>query len=535
MAYHNEVRPGDTFAPTASMHNDTARLLNSINGFSSKTGKSNKPSATVLKVYNPTDEDFAPGTPVNFDNDQAIVEEHVPIKSYSDEQAPWGVLKDGLQAGCFGSCIVSGPVTVTLSGEGKYAVPSESGFELADEAPEGNSALVLYKNTEQAVICLGAGGGGDISVGDWGTITQVVYNFMYKIVLDKKKTEVTCIFPVQAQTTPLNIGDRIFVHKTKLGVIPVYDDENNLITYIINKPINFHAIDKNLIYYPTGNMGTRIFFLQQSNGYVFIYTSNPLLSVFSTITINGEKGSLDISSTLSVSQEPQGPNLWGLSPVYHNGYSNFGYFYYHAGLHLRFLVNFSYFEDYIDIPSNDDFNLDEFKSSYPTEIYDDYAVEFTCFAFKQYTASDNGFKITKAKSTEDFFYKENDAKNRFWGDYISNKDKKFSVGYFYITGNVFGDGREVDLFLSMDKNKIYNKSKTLIATFNHKQGNVYDFVYYPNIKIKTNEKMNSFVVLEYGEKNEIIDERNLVLNKDKSEKVVIEEEEFYIGEVPKWI
>lgn len=155
MAYHNEVKPGDTFAPTASMHNDTVRMLNGINGFSSKTGKGNKPSATVLKVYNPTDNDFAPGTPVNFDNDQAIVEEHVPIKSYSDEQAPWGVLKDGLSANSFGSCIVSGPVTIKLSGNGKYVVPSESGFDTTDK-PVGNSALILYSNGVNATICLGS-------------------------------------------------------------------------------------------------------------------------------------------------------------------------------------------------------------------------------------------------------------------------------------------------------------------------------------------------------------------------------------------
>ena len=160
MAYHNEVRSGDAFTPTASMHNDTARLLNSINGFSSKTGKGNKPSATVLKVYNPTDVDFAPGTPVNFDNDQAIVEEHVPIKSYSDEQAPWGVLKDGLQVGCFGSCIVSGPVTIKLSGNGKYVVPNKNGFGITIEPPEEqNYALILYANGSDAVICLGSGSG----------------------------------------------------------------------------------------------------------------------------------------------------------------------------------------------------------------------------------------------------------------------------------------------------------------------------------------------------------------------------------------
>jgi hypothetical protein len=155
MAFYNEVKPGDVFQPSANLHNDTIRLINKMNGISEATSKGKGNGATVLKVYNPTDVDFAPGTPVNFDNDQAIVEEHVPIKSYSDEQAPWGVLKDGLQAGCFGSCIVSGPVTISLSGEGKYAVPSESGFDTTDK-PVGNSALILYSNGVNATICLGS-------------------------------------------------------------------------------------------------------------------------------------------------------------------------------------------------------------------------------------------------------------------------------------------------------------------------------------------------------------------------------------------
>ena len=155
MGFHKEVRQGDTFVPSASMHNDAVRMLNRIDGFNTKPFDAKGQGATILKVYNPTDVDFAPGTPVNFDNESELVEEHVPIASYSDDQAPWGVLNDGLNAGCFGSCIVSGPVTVSLSGEGKYAVPSESGFDTTDK-PVGNSALILYSNGVNATICLGS-------------------------------------------------------------------------------------------------------------------------------------------------------------------------------------------------------------------------------------------------------------------------------------------------------------------------------------------------------------------------------------------
>lgn len=155
MSTYKEVKVGDTFRPSANMHNDLVRMLNSLDGPKSVATNKSSNGVTVLKVFNPTDTDFDVGTPVNFDNDVPMVADSVPIKSYSDEQAPWGVLKDGLQANSFGSCIVSGPVTVALSGEGKYAVPSESGFDTTDK-PVGNSALILFSNANESVICLGS-------------------------------------------------------------------------------------------------------------------------------------------------------------------------------------------------------------------------------------------------------------------------------------------------------------------------------------------------------------------------------------------
>ena len=161
MSTYKEVKAGDTFQPSASTHNDLVRMLNAFDGPKAGQGSSGSKGVTVLKVYNPTNTNFAPGIPVNFDNDSPLVNEHVPIKAYEDKEAPWGVLLNGLQANSFGSCIVSGPVTVTVSsGEGKYAEPTESGFAITD-SPEGNFAQVLYTKDTQAVICLGAGGSAD--------------------------------------------------------------------------------------------------------------------------------------------------------------------------------------------------------------------------------------------------------------------------------------------------------------------------------------------------------------------------------------
>lgn len=223
MAFYNEVKPGDVFQPSANLHNDTIRLINKMNGISEATTKGKGSGATVLKVYNPTDVDFAPGTPVNFDNDQAIVEEHVPVMAYSDDQAPWGVLKDGLQANSFGSCIVSGPVTISLSGEGKYAVPRESGFELAEEQPEGNSALVLHNNGSNAVICLGAGGGGGASdpfpsvvIGEITNFGSYDTGYPVKITLLNGKTE-----KVLLQCLNASLGTQGYFNKNNNRVLAI--------------------------------------------------------------------------------------------------------------------------------------------------------------------------------------------------------------------------------------------------------------------------------------------------------------------------
>lgn len=158
MSTHKEVKVGDTFKPSASMHNDLVRILNRLDGPKSVAGSKNSNGVTVLKVFNPTEQDFAAGTPVNFDNDTQMVADSVPIKTYEDKEAPWGVLLQPLQANSFGSCIVSGPVKVEIENSvGKYAVPMEDGFTATDK-PDGNSALILFINNDgSAVICLGAG------------------------------------------------------------------------------------------------------------------------------------------------------------------------------------------------------------------------------------------------------------------------------------------------------------------------------------------------------------------------------------------
>lgn len=244
MAFYNEVKPGDVFQPSANLHNDTVRLINRMNGISEATSKGKGQGVTVLKVYNPTDVDFAPGTPVNFDNDQVIVADSVPIKSYSDEQAPWGVLKDGLQAGCFGSCIVSGPVTISLSGEGKYAVPSESGFDTTDK-PIGNSALILYSNGVNATICLGSASPVQEEVEkeedcyvcrvlkvpseEDNNTRNVLQTISAVVILGEKKDTLLQVFATTL--TPTNfpypkVGDIILVHRVASTAIG-YDELGN--------------------------------------------------------------------------------------------------------------------------------------------------------------------------------------------------------------------------------------------------------------------------------------------------------------------
>lgn len=152
MAFYPDVAPGEPFQPGARLSNDIRHLLNGLNGFRSGAFGANSSGTVRIQVYNATGETAAAGSAVAFDDSKAAADNAVPLKAFSDPKKPWGVVTQSLNPGEIGDCIISGPVTVPVSGSGDFALPSVSGFQRGAEG-----APVLHAHGGRAIINLGAG------------------------------------------------------------------------------------------------------------------------------------------------------------------------------------------------------------------------------------------------------------------------------------------------------------------------------------------------------------------------------------------
>ena len=155
MAFYGDVMPGDEFRPSAALSNDVRHFLNSLNGFGNNRLTPNGAGTVRIQIYNALENSLEAGTAVNFDDSSAMAGEAVPVKPLSDPRKPWGVIPQKLQAKEMGDCLISGPVTVTVTGTGDFAQPSAASPTSFTRGAEG--APVLFAHGAKAVINLGAG------------------------------------------------------------------------------------------------------------------------------------------------------------------------------------------------------------------------------------------------------------------------------------------------------------------------------------------------------------------------------------------
>lgn len=190
MAFYPDVKPGDTFTPNAFLSNDVRHFFNQLNGFRDDQVSGNH-NVVVVQVYNESKTDtLKGGIPVNFGT-APMIENAIPIVPYTKSDESWGVIPQAIRPREIGSCIVSGPVKVTISGSfGKYAVPTQDGFRRQDSA-DGNAAQLLYSNGSTGVICLGAGNSANKAVGvTLATLTSSGnYTSTYKASYKNEKGE----------------------------------------------------------------------------------------------------------------------------------------------------------------------------------------------------------------------------------------------------------------------------------------------------------------------------------------------------------
>ena len=153
MAFFPDVSPGDEFKPNALLSNNLRHLVNAMDGFGAK------PLAATggmirIQVYNNTAAAIIAGTAVNFSESGELCDSAVPAEPLKDAAKPWGVAVNDLAPQALGSCIVCGPVTVSLSGSGDYAMPSTSNPATFTRGATGSP--VIFASGGKGVILLGA-------------------------------------------------------------------------------------------------------------------------------------------------------------------------------------------------------------------------------------------------------------------------------------------------------------------------------------------------------------------------------------------
>jgi len=156
MAFFPDVVKGQTFTPSALLSNNVRHLINTLNGFQGHGIVGGSSGMVRIQVYNNTGADIAAGCAVNFTDGGSLCGDAVPAEPLKDATKPWGVVPVKLAAKQMGDCIISGPATVTLSGNGGKAQPSSSS---PTTFMRGSSGVpVLFASGTSGMILLGGSG-----------------------------------------------------------------------------------------------------------------------------------------------------------------------------------------------------------------------------------------------------------------------------------------------------------------------------------------------------------------------------------------
>lgn len=162
MGFYGDVKPGDTFKPSAALENDVRHFLNRLNGFSGGPITAGNPGIIRIPVYNATSAALQVGKAVSIDISGIIANGCYPAIAYSDTMPCFGVLVKDLNPAEVGDCILSGLAVVQIASTpatGNYALPGTGGVFV-----RGNEGVPILNVSETvAVVMLGnvktAGGG----------------------------------------------------------------------------------------------------------------------------------------------------------------------------------------------------------------------------------------------------------------------------------------------------------------------------------------------------------------------------------------
>jgi hypothetical protein len=151
------VKKGDAFKPNLELDNAVRRMVNENNGLSG--GKSNhKNSFGKVAVYNSSDEMIEAGNVVCFPAGVAMADDVIPCKKSASVTEQFGILTSDLAPDEVGSCVISGPVKVEISGGGNFASPDPANPGKMIAGTSGSPVVFRISDTA-AIVNLGGGSG----------------------------------------------------------------------------------------------------------------------------------------------------------------------------------------------------------------------------------------------------------------------------------------------------------------------------------------------------------------------------------------
>lgn len=152
------VKKGDAFKPNLELDNAVRRMVNENNGLSQ--GKfTQKSSFGKVAVYNSSAEIIEAGSVVSFPADIVSSDDVIPCKKSVSATEQFGILTSDLAPDEVGSCVISGPVKVEISGSGNFAAPDTANPGKMIAGTSGSPVVFRISDTA-AIINLGGGSGG---------------------------------------------------------------------------------------------------------------------------------------------------------------------------------------------------------------------------------------------------------------------------------------------------------------------------------------------------------------------------------------
>ena len=188
MGFYPDVQPGQKYSPSAALENEIRHHFNALNGFTVPAGSAK--SEYQLKVYNSTDHTLCAGTITAPAKTGVIIEGAIPVCRYDAGDRFFGIVPQDIAPGEFGSCIISGPVEVPVSGFGTMVSPAVDGQSFT-ACHNGGTTPLLYSSEGRGIILLGANSGSGFNYTGYFKIVNIE-GARFEIINGYKEDDTIC-------------------------------------------------------------------------------------------------------------------------------------------------------------------------------------------------------------------------------------------------------------------------------------------------------------------------------------------------------